>query len=216
MMDEQAEEELEMRAQEELELRLKIGPNTPPEPPTSPPTSPDAYDPFDPTKSRSPTPDASQEATPSDERDRAQRNSPRKHDGVADTPLPLDEPNQQQEQPSQEKPIEKPKIISMVTIKRPSPQRDVSASPVPESQTDMSQSCSSPPKTQQNPQNVQSTANPFSTINPVLATVAAAVQRSFNASTPNTTQRTLLQVSNLSFKFQVSFHSFILTIIPHE
>lgn len=204
MMDERAEEELEMRAQEELELRLKIGPNTPPEPPTSPPTSPDAYDPFDPTKSRSPTPDASQEATPNDERDRAQRNSPRKHDGAADTPLPMDEPSQQQEQPSQEKPIEKPKIISMVTIKRPSPPRDVSASPVPESQTDIAQSCSSsPPKTQQNPQNVQSTANPFNTINPVLATVAAAVQRSFNASTPNTTQRTLLQVFDLSFQFQV-------------
>ncbi|XP_071569924.1 PHD and ring finger domains 1 [Temnothorax nylanderi] len=204
MMDERAEEELEMRAQEELELRLKIGPNTPPEPPTSPPTSPDAYDPFDPTKSRSPTPDASQEATPNDERDRVQRSSPRKHDGPADPPLPLDEPSQQQEQPSQEKPIEKPKIISMVTIKRPSPQRDVSASPVPESQTDIAQSCgSSPPKTQQNPQNVQSTANPFSTINPVLATVAAAVQRSFNASTPNTTQRTLLQPNRISPSNQI-------------
>ncbi|XP_050312938.1 PHD and RING finger domain-containing protein 1-like [Anthonomus grandis grandis] len=34
------------------------GPNTPPEePPTSPPSSPDAYDPFEPTKSRSPTPE---------------------------------------------------------------------------------------------------------------------------------------------------------------
>ncbi|EFN60820.1 RING and PHD-finger domain-containing protein KIAA1542 [Camponotus floridanus] len=199
--DERVEEELEMRAQEELELRLKIGPNTPPEPPTSPPTSPDAYDPFDPTKSRSPTPDASQEATPNDDRDRAQRNSPRKHDGTVDAPLPLDEPNQQQDQPSQEKPMEKPKIISMVTIKRPSPQRDVSAaSPVPENQTDIAQSCNSPPpKTQQNPQsNVQSTANPFATINPVLATVAAAVQRSFNTSTTNTTQRTLLQSNRIS------------------
>ena len=205
-----------MRAQEELELRLKIGPNTPPEPPTSPPTSPDAYDPFDPTKSRSPTPDASQEATPNDEHDRAQRNSPRKHDGAADTPLPLDEPSQQQEQPPQEKPIEKPKIISIVTIKRPSPQRDVSASPVPESQTDVTQSCSnSPPKTQQNPQNVQSTVNPFSTINPVLATVAAAVQRSFNTSnTSNPAQRTLLQVFDLFlFYLNVNFNQFILSIM---
>lgn len=33
------------------------GPNTPPEPPNSPPSSPDAYDPFEPTKSRSPTPE---------------------------------------------------------------------------------------------------------------------------------------------------------------
>ncbi|EFN80079.1 RING and PHD-finger domain-containing protein KIAA1542 [Harpegnathos saltator] len=203
MMDERAEEELEMRAQEELELRLKIGPNTPPEPPTSPLSSSDVYDPFDPTKSRSPTPDASQEATPNDEHDRAQRNSPRKHD-TADTPLP-DEPSQSgQDQPSQEKPPEKPKIISMVTIKRASPQRDT-ASPAPENQTDIAQSCSSPPKTQQNQQNVQSTANPFATINPVLATVAAAVQRSavFNASTPNTTQRTLLQSNRTSPSNQI-------------
>ncbi|XP_014483609.1 PREDICTED: uncharacterized protein LOC106749063 [Dinoponera quadriceps] len=203
MMDERAEEELEMRAQEELELRLKIGPNTPPEPPTSPLSSSDVYDPFDPTKSRSPTPDASQEATPNDER--AQRNSPRKHD-TADTPLLPDEPSQQQDQPSQEKPPEKPKIISMVTIKRASPPRDT-ASPAPgENQTDIiAQSCNSPPKTQQNPQSVQSTANPFATINPVLATVAAAVQRSavFNASTPNTAQRTLLQSSRTSPSNQI-------------
>ncbi|KRT82684.1 hypothetical protein AMK59_4139 [Oryctes borbonicus] len=47
--------------QEELEQRLNEslhkGPNTPPEPPNSPPSSPDAYDPFEPTKSRSPTPE---------------------------------------------------------------------------------------------------------------------------------------------------------------
>lgn len=46
--------------QEELELRLNEvmhkGPNTPPEPPSSPPSSPDVYDPFEPTKSRSPSP----------------------------------------------------------------------------------------------------------------------------------------------------------------
>ncbi|EZA62404.1 PHD and RING finger domain-containing protein [Ooceraea biroi] len=187
------------------EPQIKFSINKQPSPPTSPPTSPDAYDPFDPTKSRSPTPDASQEATPSDERDRVQRNSPRKHDGATDTPLPLDEPSQQQDQSSQEKPIEKPKIISMVTIKRPSPQRDVSASPAPENQTDIAQSCSSPPKTQQAQQSVQSTANPFATINPVLATVAAAVQRSavFNTSTPNTAQRTLLQSNRISPSSQV-------------
>ena len=53
--------EAEIDAQEELEQRLNEsmhkGPNTPPEPPNSPPSSPDAYDPFDPTKSRSPTPE---------------------------------------------------------------------------------------------------------------------------------------------------------------
>ncbi|XP_068981260.1 uncharacterized protein [Bombus flavifrons] len=118
-MDERVEEELEMRAQEELELRLKIGPNTPPEPPTSPPTSPDAYDPFDPTKSRSPTPDVSQEANSGDER----RRSPRKHDS-ADSNILEEENLQNQERQSQEKQLEKPKIISMVTIKRASPQRD--------------------------------------------------------------------------------------------
>lgn len=51
----------EVDPQEELEQRLNDvlhkGPNTPPEPPNSPPSSPDAYDPFDPTKSRSPTPE---------------------------------------------------------------------------------------------------------------------------------------------------------------
>lgn len=194
-MDERAEEELEMRAQEELELRLKIGPNTPPDPPTSPPTSPDAYDPFDPTKSRSPTPDVSQEATSNDERDKSQRNSPRSHD-AADITLMPDEPMQQQDQPTQEKQLEKPKIISMVTIKRASPKRD--SSPVAESQTDTVQSCSSPPKIQQNQQNPQSTSNPFTTINPVLATVAAAVQRSTGFSTPNTSQRNLIQSNRIS------------------
>lgn len=39
---------------------LHKGPNTPPEPPNSPPSSPDVYDPFEPTKSRSPTPDPMQ------------------------------------------------------------------------------------------------------------------------------------------------------------
>lgn len=39
------------------DLNSHKGPNTPPEePPTSPPSSPDAYDPFEPTKSRSPSP----------------------------------------------------------------------------------------------------------------------------------------------------------------
>lgn len=56
---EDVEEEID--PQEELENRLNEvmhkGPNTPPEPPNSPPSSPDAYDPFDPTKSRTPTPE---------------------------------------------------------------------------------------------------------------------------------------------------------------
>lgn len=55
-------EETEIDPQDELEQRLNDalhkGPNTPSEPPNSPPSSPDAYDPFDPTKSRSPTPEA--------------------------------------------------------------------------------------------------------------------------------------------------------------
>ncbi|KAF5290719.1 hypothetical protein FQA39_LY14638 [Lamprigera yunnana] len=55
------EEEEEIDPQEELENRLNEvmhkGPNTPPEPPNSPPSSPDVYDPFDPTKSRTPTPE---------------------------------------------------------------------------------------------------------------------------------------------------------------
>ncbi|XP_033215800.1 uncharacterized protein LOC117172115 isoform X3 [Belonocnema kinseyi] len=193
-IDERVEEELEMRAQEELELRLKIGPNTPPEPPSSPPTSPDAYDPFDPTKSRSPTPVQSQEATPlSDERN--QRSSPRKHD-TADTPLTSND-NQQQEQQSSEKLTDKPKIISMVTLKRPSPKRDIS--PENDSLGDVAIVSESPTKSQQNQQNAQSTATPFPTINPVLATVAAAVQRNmFNANAPATAQRNLLQTNRIS------------------
>lgn len=58
------EVEEEIDPQEELEQRLNEvthkGPNTPPEPPNSPPSSPDAYDPFDPTKSRSATPEPMQ------------------------------------------------------------------------------------------------------------------------------------------------------------
>ncbi|XP_076637305.1 PHD and ring finger domains 1 [Colletes latitarsis] len=192
-MDERVEEELEMRAQEELELRLKIGPNTPPEPPTSPPTSPDAYDPFDPTKSRSPTPDASQEANSGDER----RRSPRKHDSV-DGNILEEESVQKQERQSQEKQLEKPKIISMVTIKRAaSPQRD----DVSENENNKDTAASTGNlEAQQNQQNVQNQNNPFGVINPVLATVAAAVQRSgvFNASNSNSGQRTLLQSNRIS------------------
>ncbi|XP_053986194.1 uncharacterized protein LOC128880293 [Hylaeus volcanicus] len=190
-MDERVEEELEMRAQEELELRLKIGPNTPPEPPTSPPTSPDAYDPFDPTKSRSPTPDASQEANSSDER----RRSPRKHDSVDGI---IEEENiQKQERQSQEKQLEKPKIISMVTIKRASPQRDDANENDNNKDTTAS---TGNMEAQQGQQNAQNQNNPFGVINPVLATVAAAVQRSgvFNASNTNSSQRTLLQSNRIS------------------
>lgn len=191
-MDERVEEELEMRAQEELELRLKIGPNTPPEPPTSPPTSPDAYDPFDPTKSRSPTPDASQEANSSDER----RRSPRKHDSV-DATILEEENMQTQERQSQEKQLEKPKIISMVTIKRASPQRD----DINENESNKDTAISTGNlEVQQSQQNVQNQNNPFTVMNPVLATVAAAVQRSgvFNASNSNSNQRNLLQSNRIS------------------
>lgn len=59
--DPSEEQEVELDPQEELESRLTDGshkgPNTPPEPPNSPPSSPDAYDPFEPTKSRSPSPE---------------------------------------------------------------------------------------------------------------------------------------------------------------
>ncbi|XP_068981259.1 uncharacterized protein [Bombus flavifrons] len=191
-MDERVEEELEMRAQEELELRLKIGPNTPPEPPTSPPTSPDAYDPFDPTKSRSPTPDVSQEANSGDER----RRSPRKHDS-ADSNILEEENLQNQERQSQEKQLEKPKIISMVTIKRASPQRD----DVNDNENNKDAAVSTGNlEVQQSQQNVQNQSNPFAVMNPVLATVAAAVQRSgvFNASNSNSNQRNLLQSNRIS------------------
>lgn len=51
-------ETIEEEAQDDLNNSSHKGPNTPPEePPTSPPSSPDAYDPFEPTKSRSPTPE---------------------------------------------------------------------------------------------------------------------------------------------------------------
>ncbi|XP_015440228.1 PREDICTED: serine/arginine repetitive matrix protein 2 isoform X2 [Dufourea novaeangliae] len=192
-MDERVEEELEMRAQEELELRLKIGPNTPPEPPTSPPTSPDAYDPFDPTKSRSPTPDPSQEANSGDER----RRSPRKHDSVDGNILEEETMQKQQERQSQEKQLEKPKIISMVTIKRASPQRDDAKENENNKDVAVSAGGLEGPQSQQN---VQNQNNPFSVMNPVLATVAAAVQRSsvFNASNSNTGQRNLLQSNRIS------------------
>ncbi|XP_046746596.1 uncharacterized protein LOC124411499 isoform X2 [Diprion similis] len=199
-IDERADEELEMRAQEELELRLKIGPNTPPEPPTSPPTSPDAYDPFDPTKSRSPTPVASQEATPTDERDRNQCSSPRNHDAtdtLSCTPSETDKQIQEQQSQDVNKQMDKPKIISMVTIRKASPKRD--SPPVGDGQTEIAQPNESPAKAQQSQQNQQNPAN-FTNINPVLATVTAAVQRStlFNTSTPISTQRSLIQPNRIS------------------
>ncbi|XP_046483809.2 PHD and ring finger domains 1 isoform X2 [Neodiprion pinetum] len=199
-IDERADEELEMRAQEELELRLKIGPNTPPEPPTSPPTSPDAYDPFDPTKSRSPTPVASQEATPADERDRNQCSSPRNHDAtdtLSCTPSEADKQIQEQQSQDTNKQMDKPKIISMVTIRKASPKRD--SPPVGDGQTEITQPSESPAKTQQSQQNQQNPVN-FTNINPVLATVTAAVQRStlFNTSTPISTQRSLIQPNRIS------------------
>ncbi|KOX75957.1 PHD and RING finger domain-containing protein 1 [Melipona quadrifasciata] len=183
---------------------ISQGPKTPPEPqikfsinkqskpPTSPPTSPDAYDPFDPTKSRSPTPDVSQEANSSDERGR----SPRKHDS-ADANILEEENLQSQERQSQEKQLEKPKIISMVTIKRASPQRD----DVNDNENNKDTAVSTGNlEVQQSQQNVQNQNNPFAVMNPVLATVAAAVQRSgvFNASNSNSNQRNLLQSNRIS------------------
>ncbi|XP_072393559.1 uncharacterized protein [Diabrotica undecimpunctata] len=57
-------EDMETNVQKEMGSRISPGvhkgPNTPPEPPNSPPSSPDAYDPFEPTKSRSPTPEIQQ------------------------------------------------------------------------------------------------------------------------------------------------------------
>ncbi|KAF7278248.1 hypothetical protein GWI33_008604 [Rhynchophorus ferrugineus] len=51
----------EEEMQNEVNNTPHKGPNTPPEePPTSLPSSPDAYDPFEPTKSRSPTPEPNQ------------------------------------------------------------------------------------------------------------------------------------------------------------
>ncbi|XP_060525173.1 PHD and RING finger domain-containing protein 1 isoform X2 [Cylas formicarius] len=54
------DDNLEDEVQEEIANTMHKGPNTPPEPPTSPPSSPDAYDPFEPTKSRSVTPEPAQ------------------------------------------------------------------------------------------------------------------------------------------------------------
>ncbi|XP_030767637.1 PHD and RING finger domain-containing protein 1 isoform X2 [Sitophilus oryzae] len=52
------DEAIEEDMQPEMSSTTHKGPNTPPEePPTSPPSSPDAYDPYEPTKSRSPTPE---------------------------------------------------------------------------------------------------------------------------------------------------------------
>lgn len=68
-LHEEDEVENEIDGQEESNQRppevTHKGPNTPPDPPNSPPSSPDAYDPFDPTKSRSPTPEPVQTNTQS-------------------------------------------------------------------------------------------------------------------------------------------------------
>lgn len=61
-------EEEEEEGQDDLNTHK--GPNTPSEePPTSPPSSPDAYDPFEPTKSRSPTPEPEVSLTVGEEHD---------------------------------------------------------------------------------------------------------------------------------------------------
>ncbi|XP_034940121.1 serine/arginine repetitive matrix protein 2 isoform X2 [Chelonus insularis] len=163
----------------------KIGPNTPPEPPISPLESPDVYDPFDPTKSRSPTP--SIEETLSSEQ---------KH-------------NESTLMSNNEKPeSEKPKVISMVTIKRAiSPDKNVS-SPIKthDMRSDVTKAMDNQLfKDHANQMPVSSSnLNCFTTINPVLATVAAAVQRSgiFNLNNPpsgfNVAQRNSCQINRLS------------------
>ncbi|KAJ8667429.1 hypothetical protein QAD02_009092 [Eretmocerus hayati] len=188
LMDEQEEDELELRAQEELESRVKVGPNTPPEPPSSPPDSPDAYDPFDPTKSRSPTPEPD---------DQQQQNNKSAESGDSPAEVQnLDESGSQlDDSVSDTQPkttSDKPKIISMVTIKRPSPKSNTPPLVDADGKKDEQQ----PPTTriqttlatmvQQQQQKIV-----FPAINPVLATVAAAVQRStlFNAQPKNLIQQ---------------------------
>ncbi|XP_015111930.1 uncharacterized protein LOC107037735 [Diachasma alloeum] len=175
----------ERRNQDELDMRLKIGPNTPPEPPTSPPTSPDAYDPFDPTKSRSPTPTASQETSIGIDSALTSNDSMK---------LSV---SQGKENFSSEKreTADKPKIISMVTIKR--------ASSPSAAGNIINLEKSEDGKAKANSGISTSIGNPFTTINPVLATVAAAVQRigiQRNLSNAQIKQRTsgaTNQVSNL-------------------
>ncbi|XP_063995960.1 uncharacterized protein LOC135173177 [Diachasmimorpha longicaudata] len=175
----------ERRNQDELDMRLKIGPNTPPEPPSSPPTSPDAYDPFDPTKSRSPTPTASQETSIGID------------SGLTASDSLKLSGSQGKDNFSNEKrePTDKPKIISMVTIKRASsPSTGGNISNLEKSEDG---------KTKANSSISTSIGNAFTTINPVLATVAAAVQRigiQRNLSNAQVKQRTSAgsnQVSNL-------------------
>ncbi|XP_057324063.1 uncharacterized protein LOC130666806 [Microplitis mediator] len=144
----------------------KIGPNTPPEPPNSPLTSPDVYDPFDPTKSRSPTPSVIEEPhLPSDQ----------KH---ANKGSDLNTNSEKQEG-------DKPKVISMVTIKRALSPEKAAASPAKVLDTRIEANMAIDLLNQ----NSASAANIscFTTINPVLATVAAAVQRSgmFNLNNPS-------------------------------
>lgn len=163
---------LKMRISEDLESG-KIGPNTPPEPPSSPMTSPDAYDPFDPTKSRSPTPNTLEEPLSNDQKHETAGTST-KESGIEKTES------------------DKPKVISMVTIKHaPSPATDVILSVGDSSKNmDSSKDCV-----------VTSVVNSYTTINPVLATVAAAVQRSgiFNVNPPGfNVPRNLSQTNHIS------------------
>ncbi|XP_049821417.1 PHD and RING finger domain-containing protein 1 isoform X2 [Aethina tumida] len=72
--------------QEDITDSVHKGPNTPPEPPNSPPSSPDAYDPFEPTKSRSPTPEPL-ETTQSNEPDMAEADDDKIHNQSPDKSL---------------------------------------------------------------------------------------------------------------------------------
>ncbi|XP_014221577.1 serine/arginine repetitive matrix protein 2 [Trichogramma pretiosum] len=178
LMDEQAEEELELRAQEELESRVKVGPNTPPEPPESP----DVYDPFDPTKSRSPTPETNEQGDHRHGTDeKATASSPNEAHIDLDTSAEIQEEDKKTE-PVAKPASDKPKIISMVTIKRPSPKSNTP--PLNDHHMENAgKKVDSPPvnnqdKTSSTATSTATVINQYHSINPVLATVAAAVQRS--------------------------------------
>ncbi|CAD6221277.1 GSCOCG00005124001-RA-CDS [Cotesia congregata] len=150
----------------------KIGPNTPPEPPNSPLTSPDVYDPFDPTKSRSPTPSVIEEPHLPSEQKHANKGSD------------LSANNEKQES-------DKPKVISMVTIKRVSPEK---VTPTTKPLDIRIENKSLDHLNQNSAGNLSC----FTTINPVLATVAAAVQRSGIFNNPGNYGITQRNINRLS------------------
>ncbi|KAK0085225.1 hypothetical protein PV325_005560 [Microctonus aethiopoides] len=185
-----------LRNTEESDGGIKIGPNTPPEPPMSPFTSPDAYDPFDPTKSRSPSPSAMDGVMSNDQ----------KHCESTGTSL-TSMKDTTTTGGNEKSDSDKPKIISMVTIKRAiSPDKDGGLSGISDSTKTIDNSTS---KDQINQCVATSTnANSFATINPVLATVAAAVQRSgiFSVNNPAgfNVQRSLAQANHIGAGMQLN------------